>query len=416
MTMASTSDVFVWVWLPGRAEPVPAGRLQERAHGQYWFDYGRRYLARDDAVSLAPTLPLSDDSFAPTGSMGLPGALRDASPDAWGRRVVQYRLGGERGPDADTGDMDERTYLVNSGSNRFGAIDFQSSAADYIPREAEPAGLAELLTAADTVEDGGDLPFELERALLSGTAMGGARPKAMIRDGGRQYVAKFSASTDHFPVVGAEAASMFLASKAGVNVAATRVETVMGRTVLLVERFDRTAAGGRVLAVSGLTLAGLDELQARSGSYADVLDSLRRAGAPAGTAAELFARIAFNMAISNSDDHLRNHAALWDGRIATLSPAYDLSPMSRSGETASQAIAYDRVGSKRNNFADLVAVARLYDLTADEGQHVIERVEDSMRTHWEEAADFGRLSEADRRLLWGRQFLNPGTLHGFRGR
>lgn len=412
--MVSTSDVYVWVWLPGETAPVPAGRLQERAPGQFWFDYGRRYLARSNAVALAPTLALSQESFAPTGSMGLPGALRDASPDAWGRRVVQYRLGGERGPDADTGDLDERTYLLNSGSNRFGAIDFQTSAAKYVPREAEPAGLAELLTAADTVEDGGDLPFELERALLSGTAMGGARPKAMIRDGGRQYIAKFSASTDHFPVVGAEAASMFLARKARLSVAPTRVETVLGRTVLLVERFDRTAAGGRVLAVSGLTLTGLDELQARSGSYVDLLDSLRRAGAPAGTAAELFARIAFNMAISNSDDHLRNHAALWDGRIATLSPAYDLSPMSRSGETASQSIAYDRSGLKRNNFAGLLAVAHLYDLTAADGEEVVGRVEDAIRANWAEAAEYGRLTATDERRLWGRQFLNPGTLYGFR--
>lgn len=416
MVMISTSDVFVWVWLPGHAEPVPAGRLRARAPGQFWFDYGRRYLERDTAVSLAPTLPLSLESFAPTGSMGLPGALRDASPDAWGRRVVQYALGGDRGPNADTGDLDERTYLLNSGSNRFGALDFQMSAAEYIPREAEPAGLAELLATADTVGVGGDLPFELERALLSGTAMGGARPKAVVRDGGREYIAKFSASTDHFAVVGAEAASMYLADKAGLNVAATRVESVMERTVLLVERFDRPAAGGRVLAMSGLTLTGLDELQARSGSYAELLDSLRRAGAPAGTAQELFARIAFNMAISNSDDHLRNHAALWDGRTATLSPAYDLSPMSRSGETASQAIAYDRAGSKRNNFADLLAAARIYDLTAAEGEEVVGRVEDAIRAHWEEAADFGRLTAADRRLLWGRQFLNPGTLYGFRGR
>jgi len=414
--MASTSDVFVWVWLPGEGEPVPAGRLREHAVGQFWFDYGRRYLERHNAVSLAPTLPLSEETFAPTGSIGLPGALRDASPDAWGRRVVQYQVTGERGELADTGNLDERTYLLSSGSNRFGAIDFQTSAAAYVPREAQPADLADLLTAADTIEEGGDLPFELERALLSGTAMGGARPKAVIRDGRRQYIAKFTASIDYFPVVGAEAASMFLARKAGLSVATTRVEAVLGRIVLLVERFDRDASGSRTLASSALTLTGLDELQARSGSYSDFLDALRRWGAPAGTAEELFARIAFNMAVSNSDDHLRNHAALWNGETATLSPAYDLSPMSRSGETASQAIAYDRAGSKRNNFADLLAVRHLYDLTAVEAIDVVGRVEDAIRTHWEEAADHGRLTGVERRLLWGRQFLNPGTLYGFRGR
>ncbi|GAB3541739.1 type II toxin-antitoxin system HipA family toxin [Arthrobacter tecti] len=414
--MASTSDIYVWAWLPEATAPVPAGRLREGAPGQFSFDYGRRYLERGNAISLAPTLPLSERTFGPTGSMGLPGALRDASPDAWGRRVVQYQVTGDRGDDADTGDLDERTYLLNSGSNRFGAIDFQRSVTDYVPRSAAPAPLETLLNAADLVEAGGDLPFELERALLSGTAMGGARPKSVIHDSGREYIAKFTASNDHFPVVGAEAASMFLAEKAGLNVARTRVESVLGRGVLLVERFDRTSDGGRILATSALTLTGLDELQARSGSYVEFLDALRNNGAPEGTASELFARIAFSMSISNSDDHLRNHAALWDGSVAILSPAYDLSPMRRSGETASQAIAYDRNGTRRNNLSDLIAARSLYDLTRDEANNIVARIEDAIRKYWVEAADFGMLTSADRRLLWGRQFLNPGTLYGFRKR
>lgn len=412
--MASTSDIYVWVWLPKANAPVAAGRLREGAPGQFSFDYGRRYLERPNAVSLAPTLPLSEQTFGPTGAMGLPGALRDASPDAWGRRVVQYQVTGDRGDDADTGDLDERTYLLNSGSNRFGAIDFQRSVTEYVPRAAAPAPLETLLNAADLVDAGEDLPFELERALLSGTAMGGARPKSVIHQSGREYIAKFSASNDHFPVVGAEAASMFLAEKAGLNVARTRVESVLDRSVLLVERFDRTNDGGRILAASALTLTGLDELQARSGSYVEFLDALRNNGAPEGTASELFARIAFNMSISNSDDHLRNHAALWDGSVAILSPAYDLSPMRRSGETASQAIAYDRTGTKRNNLSDLIAARSLYDLTKDQANSIVARIEDAIREHWAEAADFGRLTSADRRLLWGRQFLNPGTLYGFR--
>ena len=412
--MASTSDIFVWVWLPAASDPIPAGRLREGPPGQFSFEYGRRYLQRGDAISLSPTLPLSDAIFAPTGSLGLPGAVRDASPDVWGRRVVQYQIEEGRGRDADTGDVDERTYLLNSSSNRFGAIDFQRSAAEYVPRAAAPASLSELLSAADIVGAGGDLPFELERALLSGTAMGGARPKAIIRDGALEYIAKFTTSTDNFPSIAAEAASMFLADKAGLNVARTRVQSVFGRSVLLVERFDRTDDGGRTLAVSALTLTGLDELQARSGSYVEFLDTLRVHGAREGTAAELFARIAFNMAISNSDDHLRNHAALWDGKTVTLSPAYDLSPMRRSGETATQAIAYDRTGTKRSSFSDLIAVRSLYDLTLGQANDIVGRVEDVVRTHWDEAADFGMLTAADRDLLWGRQFLNPGTLYGFR--
>lgn len=414
--MASTSDIYVWVWPPGEASPIPAGRLREHLPGEFSFDYGRRYLQRENALSLAPTLSLSEETFAPTGSMGLPGAIRDASPDAWGRRVVQYQVTGDRGENADTGYLGERTYLLNSGSNRFGAIDFQLSPENYIPRDSTPAPLDELLNAADTVEAGGELPYELERALLSGTAMGGARPKAVFHDRGREYIAKFTASNDHFPVVGAEAASMFLAEKVGLNVARTRVEDVLGRTVLLVERFDRTGDGGRILAVSALTMTKLDELQARSGSYIDFLDAMRANGAPEGTAAEIYTRIAFNMAISNSDDHLRNHAVLWDGRTAVLSPAYDLSPMRRSGETASQAIAYDRHGNKRNNFAELLTARSLYGLTVREAHDALERVENAFRDHWQEAAEFGRLTASDRELLWGRQFLNPGTLYGFGAR
>lgn len=413
--MVSISDIYVWAWLPGETTPVPAGRLRENAPGQFSFDYGRLYQERENAVSLSPTLPLSGDTYGPTGSMGLPGALRDASPDAWGRRVVQYQVTGDRGADADTGTLDERTYLLHSGSNRFGAIDFQLSSAEYVPRNAAPASLGELLNVADTVEAGGDLPYELERALLSGTAMGGARPKAIVQDGDREYIAKFTASNDNFPVVGAEAASMFLAGRVGIDVAATRVELVLGRRVLLVERFDRIAGSQRVLAVSALTMTGLDELQARSGSYVDFLDSLRVHRAPQGTAAELFTRIAFNMAISNSDDHLRNHAALWDGTRAVLSPAYDLSPMRRSGETASQAIAYDRRGSRTNNFADLLSARSLYGLSEARASSILERIEGVIRDDWDEAAEHGKLTAADRKLLWGRQFLNPGTLYGFGG-
>lgn len=413
--MDSTSDIYVWAWLPGETTPVPAGRLRENAGGNFSFDYGRLYRQRENAVSLSPTLPLTGDTYGPTGSLGLPGALRDASPDAWGRRVVQYQVTGDRGSDADTGDVDERTYLLRSGSNRFGAIDFQSSPEEYVPRDSAPAPLTELLSAADIVEAGGDLSYELERALLSGTAMGGARPKAILHDGAREYIAKFTASNDNFPVVGAEAASMFLAERAGIDVASTRVETVLGRSVLLVERFDRGDRGERVLAVSALTMTGLDELQARSGSYVDFLDSLRMNRAPEGTAAELFTRIAFNMAISNSDDHLRNHAALWDGTQAVLSPAYDLSPMRRSGETASQAISYDRKGARTNNFAELLSVRNLYGLSEADASGIVERIQGVIHDNWEDAAEHGRLTSADKRLLWGRQFLNPGTLYGFNG-
>ncbi|MFC4225397.1 HipA N-terminal domain-containing protein [Lysinibacter cavernae] len=128
---SETSNLFVWVWLPGKSEPVPAGVLVQ-AGDSMRFAYGTQYLKRPDAISLSPTLPLSDQTFEPTGDMALPSAIRDAAPDAWGRRVILNRLTGGRGDNAETADLPERTYLIESESDRIGALDFQRSPAEYV--------------------------------------------------------------------------------------------------------------------------------------------------------------------------------------------------------------------------------------------------------------------------------------------
>ncbi|MFD3510961.1 type II toxin-antitoxin system HipA family toxin [Nocardia sp. NPDC058666] len=408
--MASTSDeAFVWMWPAGSTDPIPAGRLRRGGDGGLWFQYGRRYAARPDAVSLSPTLPLGSGSFGPTEDLGMPGALRDGAPDAWGRRVLLNALTGAHGLDADVTALDELTYLLRSGSNRFGAIDFQQSPLNYVPR-ADTASLDELHRAARIVEAGDHLPTGLAEAIIDGTTMGGARPKALVRDESREYLAKFSTSSDPFPVVTAEAASLTLARRAGIRVPDTRVVTSLGRNVLLIERFDRPGDGRRTMVVSALTLTDLGEMTARYGSYPWLLRSLREHGTDAG--AELFTRIAFNIAISNTDDHLRNHAAFWDGSTLTLTPAYDLSPIPRSGETAYQAIAYGPDGERESNLAALIAVAHVYGLDQLRARDVVDRMVEEIRTGWDEAADEARLTQAERSLLWGRQFLNPGALRG----
>lgn len=406
--MASTSDVFVWVWLAGETEPVPAGRLRPIGDGLA-FAYGRRYLERPNAVSLSPTLPLGTETFEPTADLGMPGALRDGAPDAWGRRVILNALTGALGSDADVTALDETTYLLTSGSNRLGAIDFQASSSTYVPR-ADTASLDELNRAARTIDEGGILPAELAAALVDGTAMGGARPKALITDAGQQYIAKFSTSADILPVVGAEAVSLELARLVGVRVPESRVVSSLGRDVLLVKRFDRPGDGTRRMVVSALTLTGLGEMTARYGSYPEILASLREHGDDAGD--ELFRRVALNIAISNTDDHLRNHAAFWDGERLRLTPAYDLSPMNRSGETAAQALAYGPHGERESNLAQLAQHSDQFGLSRTAGREIVTAMVETIRSGWEEAADRARLTDADRRLLWGRQLLNPGALYG----
>lgn len=410
--MVSISDVYVWVWLPGSTAPVPAGVLRDRGGGLLGFQYGRGYLSRPDAVALSPTMPLGDGVFDATGSMGLPSAIRDAAPDAWGRRVVQYAHTGKRGVGADTGDLREVDYLLGSATDRFGGIDFQASPREYVARDADSASLDDLLGAADAVEAGVPLPYALGRALLSGTAMGGARPKAVVHDGDTAYIAKFSATTDTWNVVGAEAAAMYLAGFAGIDVPTTKVVAALHRTTLLVERFDRPSPGARTLAVSALTLGGLDEMTSRYGTYPEFLEQLRSYGARAGTGEELFRRIAFNMAISNSDDHLRNHAALWDGTTLQLSPAYDLAPGSRSGWEGSILTSYDDKGSRRSNLHELTRAAMHYALSVRRASEIVDEVVGAIHDHWDDAAEHARLTIVDKESMWGRQFLNPGSLDG----
>ncbi|HQV17441.1 MAG: type II toxin-antitoxin system HipA family toxin [Gordonia sp.] len=406
--MTSTSEAFVWVWLPGSAEPVPAGRLELRSDG-LWFGYGRGYLARHDAISLAPSLPLTTDEFGPDADLGMPGALRDGAPDAWGRRVILHALTDARGRDVETGDLTELTYLLASGSNRLGAIDFQASATRYVSR-TDTASLDELGRAAQIVDEGGELPVALASALVHGTSMGGAHPKALIADGDTELLAKFSTSDDILPVVKAEAASIELARHVGLDVPAARLVRAAGRDALLIERFDRPGGGRRIPVVSALTLSGLGEMTARYGSYVDLLASLRESGSDAGE--ELFRRVAFNIAISNTDDHLRNHAAFWDGRALALTPAYDLSPMSRTGETASQAIAYGADGQRDSNLATLVRYCGEYGLSRRRGHDVAQAVVTAIHDNWDSAADVAQLTQAERAVLLGRQFLNPGSIRG----
>ncbi len=407
-------DAFVWVWLPGHTDPVPAGRLHLRRHGsRYAFGYGRSYLDRDDAISLyEPELPLRTGWQVPPSNMSIASALRDAGPDSWGQRVILERLHGVAGRDADTADLDQITYFLESGSNRIGGLDFQASPEVYVPRGAS-ATLDELHAAADTLDQGRELTDELGAALLRGTSIGGARPKALIDVDGRSHIAKFSSASDPYPVVNAEALALELARRAGIDTTASFLIESLGRDVLVIERFDRPADGGRRIIVSALTMLGLDEMEGRYATYPDLLDVLRRTGTDAAIGRRLFERIVFNVAIGNNDDHARNHAAFWDGKALELTPAYDLCPQIRSGETSSQALAFDRKGTRDSSFAAVVDAAPVYGLTTAQARGIVDAQVAVIEHDFDEAADLARLTRAQRNFLWHRQILNPHSSYGY---
>ncbi len=401
------THAFVWAWLPGGSEPVVAGRVS--AHGDgYRFAYGSRYLARPNAISLfSPELPLDRGWIDHPEGMEMAGCLWDASPDSWGQRVIIARRTGLHGAQADQVTFDKLTFLLESGSNRIGGLDFQTSATEYVPR-AQPASLEELHSAADALQ-AGTLRSDLATALVDGTTVGGARPKVLLADGHTEYIAKLATSSDPYPVVNAEAAGLELARRAGIDVPNSKVVTSLGRDVLLVERFDRPGAGRRRMLVSGLTMLGYgDFLGARYSSYPDMLDVLRRYSASGqNLGVKLFERIVFNILIGNTDDHARNHAAFWDGRHLELTPAYDLCPQLRSGTEANQAMDISRKGARASRVATCLDAASDYGLTRSAAADIADRQVTAIRDNWAAACDLSRLTTVERNALLGRQILNP---------
>ena len=404
------SEAYVWVWLPGSIEPVVAGLLSKKGQ-QLVFNYGRSYLERQDAIPLyEPELPLRSGEIPVFAGLNMPRCIRDASPDAWGRRVLINRKLGSQGADPTQMELDELTYLLESGSDRIGALDFQRSSNHYEPRQSQQAHLEDLLTAAEKVEQGVPLRSEIDQALLHGTSLGGARPKALLDDGDRKFIAKFSASNDLYSVVKAEFIAMRLANKVGLDVAPVHLRTALGKDVLLIERFDRVWSDGgwnRRAMVSALTLFELDEMMAAYASYETLAAIIRHRFIDAKkTLRELFSRIVFNILCGNTDDHARNHAAFWDGKQLSLTPAYDICPQSRSGQQASQAMLIQ--GRERTSqVGKCIAAASVFLMNQQEAIIIVNHQVQVIEQEWQTTCDEARLSEVDGMLFWRRQFLNP---------
>jgi len=407
------NEAYVWIWLPGETEPIVAGRL-EVDNGNLLFNYGKSYLERVNGTKPAipiyePELPLKAGTLPLLEGLSMPGCIRDGAPDAWGRRVIINKKLGLKGANTDTTILDELTYLLESGSDRIGALDFQLSPSSYEPRSATNVPLEELLDSAARVEKGVPLTPELDIALYHGTAIGGARPKALVEDNDKKYVAKFSSSTDIYSVVKAEFIAMRLADLVGLDVAPVKLKTAANKDVLLVERFDREnveQGWARKPMVSALTLFGLDDMMARYASYETLAEIIRyRFTDPKDSLKELFSRLVFNILCGNTDDHARNHAAFWNGKELTLTPAYDICPQSRAGNEASQAMLI----SGNNNLSQLktcLETAHNFQLSNDDALLIFEKQKSVIEEKWNFVCDEAKLNEIDRKLLWGRQFLN----------
>lgn len=390
-------EVLVYVDLQG--VPHLVGRLWARVRKDRenaTFEYDRGWLEHAERFSLEPALKLGPGPFHTAAEKPLFGAIGDSAPDRWGRvlmRRAERRRAEREGQTPRT--VREIDYLLlvddeaRQGALRFAREEGGPFLADQKPTKIPPLiELPRLLSAAEHVIDDTDSDEDLRLLLAPGSSLGGARPKASVRDrDGQLAIAKFPNKGDEVNTVGWEALALTLAQKAGIAVPEWRLESVGGRPVLLLRRFDRDGSA-RVPFLSALSMLGATDNEARS--YMEFVDVLRQHGsAPKQDMRALWRRIVFSILISNTDDHLRNHGFLWAGPAGwRLSPAYDLNPVPTDVKPRVLTTAIDlEDGTASLKLA--YSVADYFELTAKDARSIAREVGKAVSSWRKEAASLG---------------------------
>jgi serine/threonine-protein kinase HipA len=390
-------EVLVYVDLEGT--PRLAGRLWARMRKDResaTFEYDRKWLAHPDRFSLEPALELGPGPFHTTSGKPLFGAIGDSAPDRWGRilmRRAERRRAERQGETLRT--VREIDYLLlvddeaRQGALRFAEREGGPFLAEHGPTRIPPLiELPRLLSAAEHVLSDTESDEDLRLLLAPGSSLGGARPKASVRDrDGHLAIAKFPSRGDEMNTVLWEAVALTLAAKADIPVPTWRLETVAGRPVLLLHRFDREQ-GMRLPFLSAMSM--LDAKDNEAPSYLEFVDILRQRGAaPRADMHALWRRIVFSILISNTDDHLRNHGFLWAGPAGwRLSPAYDLNPVPTDIKPRILTTAID-LDDGTASLKLALQVAGYFELGAGEAHKIVGQVGQAVATWREEAFRIG---------------------------
>jgi serine/threonine-protein kinase HipA len=359
------------------------------------FEYDASWLRQPSRFALEPALVLSHGRHHTAAGRRLFGAIGDSAPDRWGRLLIQReerRKAREANRQPHT--LNEVDYLVAVGDvARQGALRFKDTddgefwaAGVQIPPLVR---LSALLNASLHITADGGNDEDLKLLLAPGSSLGGSRPKASVLDNdGTLSIAKFPQHGDLIPTIAWEAVALMLAANAAVPVPAWRMEKIETRPVLLLRRFDRVGAR-RVPFLSAMSMLDAEDNDARS--YLEIADALRRYGAkPAEDCAQLWRRIVFSILISNTDDHLRNHAFLYETGGWRLAPAYDLNPVPVDIKPRILSTAIDEADGTAS--LDLAyQVAEHFGLKSDEAKAIAREVGDAVQG-WRDAAKSHGLS------------------------
>lgn len=383
-------ELYVYVHL-GKESWVPAGLLQYEESGRFSsssFRYGTKYLKRSNAIAIDPIqLPLQETTFSTLEGFSIFNGIRDAGPDKWGRHLLDKKF--KRG-------LTELEYVAAAGNDRVGALAFSDDPASG-PKILTPEGFKsqtakhlDLALCAGAVKDieASEESARLKEYLQYGPSLGGARPKATVIWDGRLYLAKFSLELDRRNEPAVEYATMTLAKKAGLNVPRIEKTEAAGRTVYLIERFDRKKDGTPIPFISGLTITGNHESDYSLWSYHALVDAIvKYSDAVKTDLQELFSRMIFNIQVYNNDDHLRNFGFL-GSRLDrfNLSPLYDVVPATVSTQSYSLAMTIGTDG-KKASVANALSQCERFRLNLDTAKKItdeIQTVVDGWRDHFRE--------------------------------
>ncbi len=298
------------------------------------FEYAPDWLADPECFSIEPALALTRGVFTPPAGQPTFGSIGDSAPDTWGRRLMQRaerRLAERESRGVRT--LTESDYLLGvSDETRLGALRFRWLGEEIFqapPRAGVPAlvALGRLLQITERILREEETDEDMQLIFAPGSSLGGARPKASVIDQyGHLSIAKFPKESDEYSIETWEEIALRLAGRARIATPHHELLQVAGKSVLLSRRFDRSGAR-RIPFLSAMSMTGSKD--GDRGSYPEIVDALVANGAQAKTDAQaLYRRVAFNVLISNVDDHLRNHGFLWLSKAGwSLSPAYDLNPV-----------------------------------------------------------------------------------------
>jgi serine/threonine-protein kinase HipA len=397
-------DQVILVYVDLEGIPIKVGQLWGHyRHGResMSFEYDRNWLSHPKRFSLDPALQLDSGSFHASPNKPLFGAVDDSAPDRWGRLLM-------RRSERKQADREKRTaralreidfLLMVDDEGRQGALRFKKEETGpflttYDEHHIPPLiTVGKLLTAANHVLQESDSEEDLKLLLAPGSSLGGARPKASVKDkDGHLAIAKFPKRDDEIDTIGWEAVALSLANKAGIKVPQWRLEPVGRRRILLSRRFDRKE-GIRIPFLSAMSVLGAKDNEMHS--YLEIADAIRQiSGSPKEDLHALWRRIVFNVLISNVDDHLRNHAFLYFGSAGwRLSPAYDVNPTPTDVKPRVLSTAIDLIDPSAS-LELAMQVANYFDLDDHQAKTIIREVA-NVTALWRKEAEKLKIKKAE---------------------